>query len=226
MERLFLQTEINKVQRSMNYPSPPSSPSSFSHHCPAAGKETLRLRLCPHSRSDCGARGRGSRGPGQQAAGAATGKAGGGGAPGAGPPPPPPPPGYVGRQAGTAGCLAEPAAVGGPGRRVQCRADTVVLGRPGLPGKQPVCWERGADETSGVGVCCNPASRAAEMNALTQIRNQQRATAREVGAGLGEGASWHAQFRARRTFTRAVSRSSSRRATCWRFSRSTARWWT
>ena len=33
------------------------------------------------------------------------------------------------------------------------------------------------------------------MNALTQIRNQQRATAREVGAGLGEGASWHAQFR-------------------------------
>ena len=33
------------------------------------------------------------------------------------------------------------------------------------------------------------------MNPLTQIKNQQKATQREIAAGFSESASWHAKFR-------------------------------
>ena len=34
-----------------------------------------------------------------------------------------------------------------------------------------------------------------KMNPLTQIRNTQKATQREIAAGFSESASWHAKFK-------------------------------
>ena len=45
------------------------------------------------------------------------------------------------------------------------------------------------------GIFCIYCSFLVGMNPLTQIKNQQKATQREIAAGFSESASWHAKFR-------------------------------